>query len=380
MSTSLLHLFNTSWTAYRLSPFYHGKDTGSSVSLFSHDGTHLQTNATRLRDLLRGDVLRGVQVGLSTVSGADDGLAKAGPLLGVEWRILDTDVDAILGGEEPLSEEERRKFGFAERSGIFIVLRYESATYTAALLQSAETAKNQTQGGGFTHFPLLLTRLPTPLRATFIDFLSSNFDCRASLLRLPPTFLLSRLEDTLDVLSKSRNPDNLISTLVKDAKLTLSFRPPIAPALRSLDINLPRAAITEFVAYGTQQSKQQRRQPKPGKKADTGPFTTALSAYLSQTLGFTFSLHSKEYAITRLTTSPFVLSTEGKAKITLDTKYLESLSLLAAASSSTATDEEKSLSETTEASLSAKDKENRAIALRIGLNVLNELLLKAAGS
>lgn len=382
MSTSLLHLFNTSWTAHRLSPFYHGKDTGSSVSLFSHDGAHLQTYATRLRDLLRGDVLRGVQVGLSTVSGADEGLAKAGPLLGVEWRILDTELDTMLEGEEPLSEEERRKFGFAERPGIFIVLRYENATYTAALLQSSRNSNSQIEG--FTHFPLLLTRLPTPLRATFIDFLSSNFDCRATLLRLTPVFLLTRLEECLEALSNNRNSDFLISTLVKDAKMTLSFRPPIAPALRSLDINLPRAAITEFVAYGIKQQKS-RRGPQPrdqqvANRLPSGPFITALSTYLSQTLSFSFSLRSKEYAITRITTAPFVLSTEGKAKIILESKYLESLSLKVTASSSNATEEEKTLSETMEASLSTKDVENRALALRIGLSVLNELLIKAVGS
>lgn len=132
--------------------------------------------------------------------------------------------------------------------GIQISLQYEHAECAALLLSSAEdvalpledtataveqaslvqgplldfapskTVKNDPT---LLHLPLLLMRMPTPLKVSVVSFLSRTFDCRASPLSLGTRSLVRALEKWTGGLSADTHLD-----AVKDVVLTLGFYAP----------------------------------------------------------------------------------------------------------------------------------------------------------
>ncbi|RYP89280.1 hypothetical protein DL769_000114 [Monosporascus sp. CRB-8-3] len=242
--------FNTTFSTYRVSPLHIGSQALTT--------SRLQTLSRRLRDVLIGDIVRGVQVNPGLES--DAALGRAGALEHVEWRwvrltrLLGTGTTAREGretsvepeaGAEPEEEERSRRRGRTRRGAnartgarprpqeeeaageatpkaLCLVLAYEKATFSAILLpdvmnptqtaQEAEisglpwtsskmttTAGTKRADGGatFLRLPLLLLRLPTPLKSVLVDFLSSTLDCRVSPLRLGTQTLVRCWEDWL---------------------------------------------------------------------------------------------------------------------------------------------------------------------------------------
>ncbi|KAI1200635.1 kinetochore complex Sim4 subunit Fta1-domain-containing protein [Nemania serpens] len=78
----------------------------------------------------------------------------------------------------------------------------------------------------FAHFPLLLTRMPAPLKTTLVDFLSSTFDCRISPLHLGTRTLIHSWERWIEESGVGRG-----KILNKDVAFTLGFHiePPAPP-------------------------------------------------------------------------------------------------------------------------------------------------------
>lgn len=77
-------LYNTAYNLHRLSPLYTG-----SYSPFT--SSQLEKYARSLRDILAGEVLRGVRVGLADDD--DSTLARVGGLQSVTWSFLPEDVN-----------------------------------------------------------------------------------------------------------------------------------------------------------------------------------------------------------------------------------------------------------------------------------------------
>ncbi|KAI1653740.1 kinetochore complex Sim4 subunit Fta1-domain-containing protein [Daldinia decipiens] len=214
--------FNTTFTTYRVSPLYVGKQKLTPV--------RLQLLSKRLRDALVGDVVRGVQVGLDS----DAELGRTGALYAAEWRWIDA--DKILGGNRRegsvelgnhADEADERAQG-GKRQVLSIELRYENARFSALLLSDLsgnegipgsnyrppwtwQTDDNSGLRSGedgqtaFLHLPLLLFRMPAPLKSVLIDFLSNTFDCRVSPLALGTQTLVSSWETWLSDNYSKRN-------------------------------------------------------------------------------------------------------------------------------------------------------------------------------
>lgn len=72
-------LRGTTFILHKISPLY----MGGAAHL---DDSALEQHAKSLRDILAGEVLRGVRVGLGT---DEDTLARVGALQNVTWRFLD---------------------------------------------------------------------------------------------------------------------------------------------------------------------------------------------------------------------------------------------------------------------------------------------------
>ena len=319
-------LFSTSWTLHRVSPLYHAKQCASNLL---EDPSALRTYASRLRDTLTGDVLRGVQLstigtGTTAPGTLDDALAKAGALKECKWSLIPTWVH--WNEEQSLLEDEDEGPALSPEqcAGIMVCLEYENITYKAALLAGPDGYKHYQDGDGVTFLPLLLTRMPNALRQELISFLCTQFDTRVSVLRLPSSFLISTLEGYLSILAKIvRAREGLLSgfieRVIKETQLTLSFPPPIAPALRSLDVLLPRDSLSEFYRHGS---------AKTLLETPSTPFLSALSEYFSTHLAMSLNLAnfkpSKSDAmestspyvrLTKLSCGAFVLGAEGRLKL-----------------------------------------------------------------
>ncbi|OIW32307.1 hypothetical protein CONLIGDRAFT_554224, partial [Coniochaeta ligniaria NRRL 30616] len=298
--------FNTTFSTHRVSPLYVGAEP------LNQD--RFSALAKRLRDLLVGDVVRGVEVGLDGDGGV---MARAGALEAVDlgWSSLasvlgiDREIMDSINGEEgrPASRDlgsdigvapdpvwdggvtSRRLRSVSSRQALHISIRYEGALCTALLVPVLGGEEDTGLGddleegvdgagiflpvppngldsntpvnpGHFCNLPLLLFRMPTPLRSIIVDFLSSTFDCRISPLRLGTRTLLTNLERWITV-SKLMSG----SAASKDVVITLGFSLPVSASpypetdeprtadlgLKSIDVIISPSELHRFRDEGT---------------------------------------------------------------------------------------------------------------------------------
>lgn len=323
----LAQLFNTSWTAHTLSPLHHSKEHHTLVD----NQNALKIYAKRLRDQLTGDFIRGAQVTLMR-NALDDALSKAGPLIDCKWEFIsrnDGDIENPAENEDEDEDGNQLAIEAEDCIGIFVTLEYENIVYRAALLTNPEGYKasslslSDQSSTSSTHLPLLLTRMPTALRTTFIEFLSATFDTYCSTLHLPPVFLATILKATIAFLIRSENlrptSNGILEKVLKDMQLTLTFSQSIAPALKGLDISIPRETLSVFSRGGVDDN-------------NASHFSKFFSQYLNHHLGMKVNLETisqdldnnqkqpQHVWLSKIATAIFVVSAEGRFKLieTLD--------------------------------------------------------------
>ncbi|KAI9669464.1 MAG: hypothetical protein M1817_004689 [Caeruleum heppii] len=374
---------NTTYTTYRVSPLHHTPPPSTSyphiLSSSLLTPSVLAYHASRFRDILTGSTLRGVRVG--GVGAADDddpeeghdgggaagevmttaekgALSKVGGLVDVTWRVLGEDGREEDGREEDDGEEgrgeERRRREERRAKGISIRIVYERAGYDAFLLRSSarsslrrrhretslssdedsdsdsdEEAPTSRTSTTTTHLPLLLLHLPSPLRLTLLDYLSTTFDCYFAPLRLPSAFLVHTLETYLSDLhfSPSPSPDRT-TTMTSTLHLTLTFpNADVDRLLRTLDLSVAPQDVSRFLSEG---EKILSRRPNTNSERRY-PFTTALSEFTTAHLAMPLTLlpptpsHSKDrssddahpphVALSKIACEAFSLSREGRVKL-----------------------------------------------------------------
>ncbi|KAL2753108.1 hypothetical protein ACRALDRAFT_2030171 [Sodiomyces alcalophilus JCM 7366] len=276
--------FNVSFSTHRASPLHIGHEPLTTP--------RLNTLAQQFRNLLVGDVVRGVRVGLE---GTDPTLARAGSLEYVSIRWFD--VAALLGqeasdpdrtGDTSLSE---LRFIATRKKGLCIDVEYENVLYEALLLpvldENSDTPRGRLNGPfdglhtlqvpgslamdsavkseEFLRLPLLLLRMPASLKTFVTDFLTRTFDCRISPLQLGTRSIMSAWEMWI---SQAGLPSS--GPLAKDVALTLGFHVPelgesgttdlsgedagatatTKLGIRSLDIIIPAADLARFLREG----------------------------------------------------------------------------------------------------------------------------------
>ncbi|ORY70481.1 kinetochore complex Sim4 subunit Fta1-domain-containing protein [Pseudomassariella vexata] len=350
-------IFNTTFSIYRVSPLYIGASP--------LDASRLKILSKRLRETLVGDVVRGVHIGLS-----EENLnSHVGALKDVVWRWVgarglmkrrgghagregSAELGASDGDSDRDSDEEGEDDG-VKKEALVIELRYETTTCTAILLprlaptettgqgqnQNQQwtsfpttgirqtTANFQANPDSFTHLPLLLLRMPAPLKSIIADFISRTFDCRISSLRLGTRTLVACLEDYLKRLSQASQ-----SKSGKDVNLTLGFdiektsrssqadgkrneegggaaatEPALQPGLRTMDVYIPAPEILRFIRAHSSNSRSKPARPpqtqtshpprsipateegwhwrnSPETSTKDAPFTEAVAQYLDHHL------------------------------------------------------------------------------------------------
>jgi hypothetical protein len=238
-------LYNTTYTLHRLSPLY-------TPHTSSFTTASLQPYARSLLDILAGDTLRGVRVGL----GADeDILTRVGALQTVSWRKLP---------EEDLWEAEDvdldTTIGVSSGRGILVAVTYEKATYTAILLKD-EQDKRLREEEGFQYFPLLLTRMPGSLRETFIQFLAMTFDARVSPLLLGKEYVVRALEGY--IMDCGRDEDGelqladmgrVLRAVVRDVQVVIGFE--AGTSLKTVEVLVAREDVMRLVLSGRRLERQ----------------------------------------------------------------------------------------------------------------------------
>lgn len=312
---------NTSFSTHRVSPLYVG-----SKSLTQD---RLNVLSQRLRDLLVGDVVRGVEVGLDRAT--DDGaMRRAGALevVALGWVRLESLAGRYVGSEVDVEQQQDPDDSTStleagappgRRRALQISMQYENAECAALLLptlrvrtstdtpgQDGSSASTSLLGfgggrleddGDFLHLPLLLLRMPAPLKKVIIDFISGTFDCRISSLSLGTRSLVGALERWM---GESKIPAN--GQFARDVMLTLGFYTPTvtqaqhkqggataaeragddeahdtqAPAttmgIKSIDVIIPNSDLRRFVRAG------KSHDPERSKDLDHGSDTHRASA------------------------------------------------------------------------------------------------------
>ncbi|KAL6863625.1 kinetochore complex Sim4 subunit Fta1 domain-containing protein [Trichoderma novae-zelandiae] len=258
--------FNTTFSSHRVSPLYVGTQ--------KLDQARLDRLAHRLRDTLVGDVVRGVQIGLEAT---DTQMGQVGPLKAVTFRWFQaTDVlgDKTSEGGDELSDEQNK--------GLWIELRHENAAYVALLLPGlspSNTGPAKPAASQFLHLPLLLLRMPQPLKAVIGEWLSTTFDCRVNKLNLGTRTLVSVLEGWIQQTGLPRADSELVLTLAFNAPVTDKGREAALPSsgdigdddeeddevaepgLRSMEISISASDLRRFLRAGKALQKSKRTAP-----------------------------------------------------------------------------------------------------------------------
>ncbi|KAH4189694.1 hypothetical protein HBH72_135130 [Parastagonospora nodorum] len=277
-------LYNRTYNLYRLSPLHHG-DTPLLT-----DGS-LHVHAKRLKEQLKGDNVRGVQVDFA----AAEDTAKLGPLEECSWETIG-DEDAWIDRHRQSIEPDASQLSPApspgRARGIDVSLEYEKQSYNALLLRDPGATSSP---DGFTSLPLLLLKMPGPVREIFLNYLRTAFDAHVAPLRLPSSFITSSLETYFKHLSASTSTQS-IQDVVRQLHIQLAF-PTTTTLLKHIDMTIAGTDVPGFVARG-----------KALKGGADKPFTTALSHYLKAHLALDMS-HAKAH-ISRITCNSFHLGTE----------------------------------------------------------------------
>ncbi|KAL4817934.1 kinetochore complex Sim4 subunit Fta1-domain-containing protein [Aspergillus spinulosporus] len=338
------HLFNTSWTSHRLSPLHYEINKNvESYSLLANRAA-LDTYAARLRDHLTNSL---AVVGATTLQHDPATSATLGAFQSCTWEAISSlsflDADRVPQNGNGGAVEQNVE----EPTGLLITFTYENATYKAALLSSDSVCRGQSQYqeqmqkqkkrkrgrpslkssittvSASIHLPLLLTRLPKPLRESFFSFLSSNFDTYVSALRISSQGLCEILESYLSALTLAGavNAGADVEEIMREIHITVSFTPPIAPSLKALMICIPRETSGDFI-------RVQGSTSYAGK--DGNSVLSGLSAYLSKHLALDLGLSLLEgeaatasgsllaggyVRFTRIACAGFVVTSEGRLKI-----------------------------------------------------------------
>jgi hypothetical protein len=283
-------LYGTTFTVHRLSPLFCGRIVLDNPTLAEY--------ASAFRDLLAGEVLRGVRVGLAS---DDDILARIGGLQSVRWTILEKEED--WQNQTQLKGDDERS-----RRGILVDITYERASYAAIIVHDADAQ----EVSGFLNYPLLLTRMPGPLRETFLDFITTTFDTRVSVMKLSSQFLVSSLEGYLDNITTGEDgPLNTdaaniaLRSIVKSLLVTLAFDVPgITLSLKNVDVTISQEDTYGMITRGRK---------LVGNGNTGGPFTAALRHYLDAHLAL--DINNDHVSISKIACAAFVLGTEGKIKL-----------------------------------------------------------------
>ncbi|KNG49928.1 siroheme synthase [Stemphylium lycopersici] len=278
-------LYNRTYNLYRLSPLHHGHTT----PLLLHQS--LRLHAKRLKEQLKGDNVRGVQVDFA----AAEDTAKLGPLEECRWEVIgdeDAWIYQRLQSIDPEASHLSADLTPETARGLQVSLEYEKQSYNALLLRDPALTSSP---HGFTSLPLLLVKMPGPIRDIFLHYLRTTFDAHVAPLSLPSPFITSSLETFFSHLTAT-NSTQSIQHVIRQLHIQLAF-PNTTSLLKHVQITIAGGDVSGFVDRG-----------RLLKGIHSKPFTAALTQYLKTHLALDISHPNVQ--LSRVSCNSFHLGTE----------------------------------------------------------------------
>ena len=291
MPDSTPPLYGSTFTLHRVSPLR----TSDSVDFLSK--ASLQDHSRRFANALRGNILRGVHVGL----GENEGLPRAGSLRRCQWSFLKPGAVSSSQEEEDEEKSETGPDGLGLTEGIQVKLEYDRATYYALLVRGPSVSTTCRKGEWC--LPLLLSKMPTGLRSVLLDYIAATFDTRAEPLLLNDGLIGEALEGFVDEASRTGRG---LSDSIRDIQLSLGIGGLAHKSLRSVDVTLKREDLAGFFEQG-------QKLPRKDTRDSRGPFMRGVDQFLSNHLALDRS-HLGVH-ISRVACATFALGSEGRVKI-----------------------------------------------------------------
>lgn len=277
-------LYNRTYNLYRTSPLHHGE-----TPLL--DEKTLRYHAKRLKEQLKGDNVRGVQVDFAS---AED-IAKLGPLEECSWEVVgdeDAWIDRHLQDANRDASQISTSAASARARGIHVSLEYEKQSYNALLLHDPDVIQSP---HGFTSLPLLLVKMPGPVREIFLNYIRTSFDAHIAPLKLHSSFITASLETFFKNLSSSTSTQS-IRDVIRQLHVQLSF-PNTTALLKHIEVTIAGSDVSGFVSRG-----------KLIKDAHDKPFTAALASYIEKHLAI--DIANSNVQVSRISCNSFNLTTE----------------------------------------------------------------------
>lgn len=265
--------FNTTFSTHRVSPLY--------IGLEKLTPSRLEVLGRRLRDTLVGDVVRGIQIGLEST---ETPAGQVGLLRSVKLRwfrantVLGDEVGQGVDGGD--TDSIWNSLSESQKQGLWIEIRHENAAYIALLLPGVGTIDNSeavtwqmqpgqatshptSDGSHFVRLPLLLLRMPQPLKNVIGEWLSTTFDCRVSKLALGTKTIVNIWEDWIRTVGvRSKGPDFVVTLAFnaplpdptvdadEDSVMGDDSDESLKPGLRSVEITIQPQDLRRFVRAG----------------------------------------------------------------------------------------------------------------------------------
>ncbi|KAL3423940.1 hypothetical protein PVAG01_05687 [Phlyctema vagabunda] len=264
-SAPVYPLYNNSYTIFQVSPL-HRRDTPlNNASLLIH--------AVRLREILVGGVLKGIEI---NENAADDAArSRAGALQAVSFRTLTEEQHWL----EDLAQREQHPSlpGLSDR-GILIEIKYEHAEHRAIMLRDISSdgrpARDVTE---FERMPLFLARMPFSILDKVARYLALAFDTQIQNFPLARQFVNETVDLYIrnlmgsDTNSLTMDSSKVMkaSQIIKDISITCG-RPDENGELRTFDIHFKEADIPRYIA----------RAPKDQQGPKGTPFLYGIHQYM----------------------------------------------------------------------------------------------------
>jgi len=218
--TSKVH--NTSFTLTRLTPLY------------SFNPARLPHYARELRDIVRGDVLRGVQISTAASDRAKSTLVRS-----CEW--------TIESGLLPTEQFD---------SVMIKIIWEDGSTFTAFMIpnytmfEHMSLRKRKRDGEDFTSLPLLLTKGPQVVTQQLINYIATRFDVKASEVSLPADLLAECLQGYLELVFRDDASQRTIDRHIRIVELVYAVMEPskskVKGALRRITFSLGASDVQEL--------------------------------------------------------------------------------------------------------------------------------------
>jgi hypothetical protein len=219
-------LNNTSFVLTRLTPLY------------NLNASRLPHYAREFRDIVRGDVIRGVRTSAATSDRAKSALIRS-----CEWTI-----ENDLIPTEPFDSLVVKLTW--DDSSSFIAILIPNFTSSETVTLGKRKRGSSTDGAEFTPLPLLLTRGPQLVTQQFVTYLTTRFDSRASELNIPAPVLEDCLQGYLEIAFQEDPPPRVIERRVKLLELQFATPQPqdtkVKGALKKITLSFVAPDVQEL--------------------------------------------------------------------------------------------------------------------------------------